>query len=83
MSDFSQHWVKTVHAFSFDYKNAPLKISLPTTFSEMPTEITLYLDNDPLTKALVKAINETVAAHRKTETAPDQDVIAAEPEVVF
>lgn len=64
MSSFTQHWVKTVHAHSFDYPKAALQISLPTKYSEMPTEITLYLDNDALTKALVKAINDTVAAHQ-------------------
>lgn len=72
MSSFIQHWVKTVHARSFDYPNAALQISLPTSFSEMPTEITLFLNNDALTKALVKAINDTVAAHKPAASAESE-----------
>ena len=69
MAALSQHWCKTIEASWFGYEAAPLRLSIPTKYSEFPTEITLYLYNDALTAALVKAINETVAAHPHPETA--------------
>lgn len=77
------HQIKSISAYRFDYKDAPLKLEFYKTDTPFPTDVTLYLDNDALTVALVKAINETFAAHRKSNPDPEQDVIAKEPEAVI
>lgn len=58
------HQIKTICAYRHDYKDAPLKLEFYKTDTPFPTDVTMYLDDDALTAALVKAINETIAAHK-------------------
>ena len=77
MADISIHWVKDIKARRHDYEDAALQIDLRTDWSEMPTQIALYCHNDALVKALVKAINETVAAHKPADAPAEGSEIAA------
>ncbi len=64
MNSFTQHGVISIRARHFDYENAPLIIELKNRYSDFSNEVVAYLDNDELTAAIVKAINEAVAAHQ-------------------
>lgn len=78
MGDFTQHWVKTIEAQRHDYKHAALRLSLGVGHADLPAEITLFLDDDELTTALVGAINETVASHKARKSAQPPDDTASD-----
>lgn len=71
MHGINIHQVKHIHASRHDYAEAPLTLNINVDGNYLPSSITLYLDDDALTTALVKAINDTVAEHaeRKAEAA--------------
>lgn len=68
MAEFGLHWVRMLRARRHDYEGAPLQIELSTGYysDDMDSTLhtlTLYFDNDALTKDLVDAINGVVAKH--------------------
>lgn len=67
MAVFTQHLVTKISARRYDYHNAPLEIDLRALDCELPIKVTFYLDNDDLTKALVRAINQAVSEHTKRD----------------
>lgn len=73
MAVFTQHWITKISARRHDYANAPLTLDLRAQYCELPIEVTLYLENDDLTKALVRAINLAVAEHaERTVKQPEE-----------
>lgn len=63
MADFTLHWTKKIGASRHEYEHAPLQLSIETKFDRLSHQITLYLENDALTKDLVEAINSVMAKH--------------------
>jgi hypothetical protein len=60
------HHVQTISAHRHNYPNAPLQISLRGgSTHEIPSDITVFLDDDVLTERLVAAINEVCKARRE------------------
>lgn len=66
MMSVNVHQIASISAFAHNYSQAPLKIEIRKIDTPFPMEVTLFLYNDALTAALVKAINETVAEHRQS-----------------
>ncbi len=76
------HGIKSLAAGVYKYPDAPLKLTLNSDNPEqVPSEVTMFLDDDILTARLVKAINE-ICEERRRELQPIKSFTAEEYEAM-
>lgn len=63
-STINYHGIKSISAYAHDYHDAPFRISLDGD-GGLPVEMNMFLDDDVLTRRLVKAINDVCEERRK------------------